>query len=109
MDDNDDADMLALDGSISLSGFKDIDRAVLIDVKKLVGSYARKFSDQLAGFQRIHVNLKKVHAREKSEIYELQGRLTVDGKTHAVESEDRNLFSCLGSVLRKLETLVQKE
>jgi ribosome-associated translation inhibitor RaiA len=104
-----DSDTLALGGNIQLSGFKDVDHSEMIVVKKLVGSYARKFSDRHEKFQSMHVNLKHVHKREKSEIFEITGRVILDGNAFSVDHDDRNLFFCIDSVMKKLELLVEKE
>ena len=103
-----DIDLLALGGNIQLAGFSILDKSELIVVKKVVGSYARKFADQFSGFQELHLTLKELHKREKSEIFQISGRVVIDGKTHAVENDDRNLFFCIDAVMKKLETLTEK-
>ncbi|MFH1916915.1 MAG: hypothetical protein ABIJ21_06665 [Nanoarchaeota archaeon] len=103
-----DSDLLALGGNIQLAGFSVLDKSELIVVKKVVGSYARKFSDQYTGFQGLHLTLKELHKREKSEIFQVSGRVIIDGKTHAVEDDDRNLFFCIDAVMKKLETVALK-
>jgi len=42
-----DEEDMQLGGQIVLSGFKELKPAEIIVVKKLVGSYARKFSDNV--------------------------------------------------------------
>lgn len=100
---------MTLGGNIQLSGFKDVDRSEMIVVKKLVGSYARKFSDHHEKFQSLHVTMKPVHKREQSAVYEVMGRVVIDGKPFSVEHEDRNLFFSIDAVLKKLETHLEKK
>jgi len=101
-----DEDKKELGGNISLSGFKDVEPAELIVVKKLTGSYARKFSDHLKGYESLAVHLKDVHKSEGSERFELHGKLVHDGKVTVSEITDNNLFVALDKVLKKLEAQV---
>ena len=45
------SDALQLGGNIELSGFREIDPASMVIIKKIVGNYARKFSDHFDGFE----------------------------------------------------------
>ncbi len=97
--------MIELGGNISLVGFKEFDGGVLVVVKKIVGSYGKKFADSCKNFQALKISVKKVHERETSEIYELQAQLDDNGKMSNAEVEDRNLFVALDSVLKKIEAI----
>ncbi|MFH1072189.1 MAG: hypothetical protein V1743_02055 [Nanoarchaeota archaeon] len=102
-------DELELGGNIQLSGFGEIEKTELIVVKKMVGSSARKFADHFSDFEKLHLTLKIVHKREKSEKYEIMGKLVIGGKAHNAEDTDRNIYFCLDRVLKKLETEVTKD
>ncbi len=97
------SDKQELGGNIELSGFKDIDPASMIVVKKLVGNYVRNITDKNKNFEKISLNVKSVHKTKKSEKYEVHCNLTMDGKNYNSEVTDRNLFVALDSVLRKVE------
>jgi hypothetical protein len=95
--------MIELGGNIVLSGFRDLEAPELVVVKKIVGTYARKFSDHHGEEAKLHLTLKKVHAREKSEVYEISTRLEHGrGKPNAAKASDRNLFIALDEALKKL-------
>lgn len=86
-----------------MSGFKEISPGEMVVVKKIVGSYARKFSDNIEGYETLSVHLKKVHKTEASEKYEVHAKLVHEGKTKTSEAVERNLFVALDSSLKKLE------
>jgi hypothetical protein len=99
-----------LGGNITLVGFKEIEKAELVVVKKLVGSYARKLSDTVSGFESVTVTLKLVHHTEEGNPkYELHAKANVKGNVCAAEVVDRNLFVGLDDVLKKVLTLASKE
>jgi len=99
-----------LGGNITLVGFKEIERAELVVVKKIVGSYARKLSDTVSGFEGIVINLKLVHKSEEGNPkYELHAKAIIKGNPMVTEVVDRNLFVGLDDVLKKLLTLTSKE
>lgn len=97
-------DSIQLGGNIELSGFKELDGGSMIILKKIVGTYVRKFSEKLENFQKLSLNMKKVHAAEgENGIYELHANLVDNGKPHSAEASDRNLFAAVDSIMRKLE------
>ena len=98
-----DADIVELGGHIELSGFRELDGASMIILKKIVGSYAKKFSESITDFEKLSVNMKKVHEREKSEKYELHAKLVAGGRQFNSEVTDRNLFFALDKALKKVE------
>ncbi len=100
--------MIELGGNITLVGFKELEPAELIVVKKMVGSYARKMSDMASDFENLTVTLKDVHKTPKSQKYELHSKVVVGGKTNTTEVVERNLFVGLDAVLKKLITVLGK-
>ena len=56
---------MQLGGNIQLVGFHDLDKSELIVVKKMVGQYARKFTDGIPGFSRLAVTFKEVRLSPK--------------------------------------------
>jgi hypothetical protein len=97
---------MELGGNIVLSGFREIPRAEFLVIKKIVGSYARKFSDHLEDYKSLSLYLKPVHRTEGSEKYEVHGKLLHKGDVNNIEVVDRNLFVAVDSVLKKLESEV---
>lgn len=100
-------DRVELGGNIELAGFKEVDSQSLIILKKIIGNYVKRISNQV-GFERITIVKKDVHERESSQIYELHAKLVADGRSHSVEFSDRNIFIALDKVLKKLQALVSK-
>ncbi|MBD3318425.1 hypothetical protein GF342_00790 [Candidatus Woesearchaeota archaeon] len=99
-------DVQRLGGNIDLAGFRDVDGGSMIVVKKIVGTYAKKFSTRLSDFERLELRMKPIHSSEDGPgAYELKGKLVYGGRSEHVENTDHNLFYALDSVLKKLEKL----
>ena len=97
-------DEMQLGGNIQLSGFKDIDGASMIVLKKIIGNYGRKFSEFSDKFESLKITMKPVHETEKSEKYEIHAQLMNDGKSVVSEVVERNLFVAVDSALKKIES-----
>ena len=95
---------MKLGGNIVLSGFRDIDGGSKIILRKIVGSYARKFSEGGSAFEELHLSMKPVHEREQSKKYEIKCRMIDNGQIHNSEVTERNLFVAIDSVLKKVES-----
>ena len=91
-----------LGGNIELSGFRDVDSSSMVIIKKLVGSHARRISELCKKLDVIHITLKPIHEREKSEKYEVHANVIDNGKVYASESVDRNLFVAVDDVLKRI-------
>lgn len=89
-------DVVELGGNIQLSGFKDVEKALLVVIKKVVGSYARKFSDGLKDFEKLSVGLSG-----KSNI---KATLNAEGQEFVAESKADNLFFALDAALKDIES-----
>lgn len=94
-------DLIKLGGSIELTGFKEFDGATMIVLKKIIGNYARKLSDFSKDFKSLHVHVKTIHEREKSEKYEIKAQCKAD-KVYPAEATERNLFFAVDKVLKKI-------
>ncbi|MBU0667404.1 MAG: hypothetical protein ABIC91_04500 [Nanoarchaeota archaeon] len=102
--------MIELGGNITLVGFKDLDHAELIVVKKMVGSYARKMSDLSEDFEGLTVTMKEVHKTAKNnQQYEIHGKLMQGGKPYTSEVTDRNIFVAMDKVLKKIIAEISKK
>jgi ribosome-associated translation inhibitor RaiA len=102
------ADTLALGGNIELTGFSELEPAVMVVVKKIVGNYTKRLGTLVDNFERLHITIKTVHHKEKSEKYEFHARVDATGKQYAAEETDFNLFFALDKVLKKLENEISK-
>ena len=91
-----------LGGNIELSGFRDIDGASMVVLKKIIGNYGRRFSEIATKFEKLHVTMKPVHETEKSEKYEIHAKLLNDGKPFVSEVVERNLFIAVDTALKKI-------
>ena len=98
---------LELGGNISLAGFRDLDSATMTVLKKMVGTYTKKFSEGLPDFEGLKLHLKDIHKREKGEIYELHAHLYRTGQSFDAEAEDRNLFVAIDTALKKVEKMME--
>ena len=95
-------DSMQLGGNIVLSGFRDIDGASMIVLKKMVGNYARRMSELAEKFEQLHLTMRPVHEKEKSELYEINAKLMNNGKAIVSEVTERNLFVAIDSALKKI-------
>lgn len=88
--------MIELGGGIKLEGFESIEPGLLIVVKKVVGNYAKKMSEQVSGFKELIVNV--------SEKYKIQATIMADSE-YSSDATSSNLFfaldKALGEVLNK--------
>ena len=91
-----------LGGNIELTGFRDIDPASMIVLKKIIGNHTKRILELARKMETLHITLKPVHEREKSEKYEVHAKLLDNGKVYASELTDRNLFVAVDSVLQKI-------
>ena len=99
--------MIELGGNIELIGFKDLDSAELIILKKIIGNYARKFFDNLEGYEQLSINLKKIGG-EKSNKFEVDAKLMSNGKPINSNVTENNVFVSVSEVLKKVEKQVIK-
>jgi ribosome-associated translation inhibitor RaiA len=101
-------DTLQLGGNIDLTGFRGLEPGSMVILKKIVGNYARKFSEICAKFEKISFTLKPVHETEGSKKYEVHGKLMDNGSIITSEITDRNLFMALDIVCKKIEASIKK-
>ena len=92
--------MIELGGSIKLDGFNSVDIPSLIVVKKIVGNYAKKISENNAEYKELLLEVLST-----GPTYELSATLTTSSKVYTSKASDINLFFALNKVLNG----VQKE
>jgi len=93
---------MQLGGNIKLSGFKDIDGASMVVLKKIIGNHTRRMTELTDKFESLKVTMKPVHETEKSEKYEIHAQLMNDGKSIVSEVVERNLFVAVDDALKKI-------
>lgn len=89
--------MIELGGNITLSGFQDRDYAELIVVKKIVGRYARRISDQHSDFKRLDLTLT-----HNLGVLKIEVSCTIKNQTQKVDATGNNLFVVLDEALKKV-------
>ena len=97
------ADVSGFGESIELSGFKDIDEAAMGDLKRLVGTYVRRYAEICGKFQKLMLKMKKVHAQVHSEKYEIHASVMDNGRLYTSTTTDKNLISAADLALAKIE------
>jgi ribosome-associated translation inhibitor RaiA len=85
-----------------LAGFHDIDESAMEIINKNIVTHARKIALLAEKESILHITLKKVHEREKGEIYDLHVKLPDKGKVYASHVTDRNLLAAVDKALQKL-------
>ena len=87
---------------VELSGFKEVDSSSREVIRTNVERHVRKLAVHTKNMQNLHITLKVLHQREKSEIYDIHARLKDDGKFYVSHTTDRNLFAAIETALEKL-------
>ncbi len=95
---------LQLGGNIELSGFSSLDGGTMIVLKKIIGNYARKMSDQASNFERLGITMKTVHENQ----FELHAKLLDNGNAVTSSVTERNLFVAVDSALKKIMNEISK-
>ncbi len=87
--------MIELGGNIKLINFEELEPALLIVVKKMVGNYTKKISETLKDFKSIEVTLNKEESNK------IEVKVEAD-KIHQSEAKDKNLFFALDAALNQI-------
>ena len=101
-------DIIELGGNIELSGFREIEKINNVVINKIVGNYARKFSDIGTNFEKLQLQLKTIHGVGVNKKVELHAKVTDNGKVFASQVVDRNLYFALDAVLKKVKAEMEK-
>lgn len=100
---------LHLGDKIVLSGFSDLDRSEMVVVKKVVGTYVKKFIEMDPDFQELSLHLKIVHEREQSVVFEIKGNYVSGSGNFNSNENGRNLYVILDLSLRKILDMIKKD
>ena len=74
----------------------------MVVLKKIIGNHARRISELTKKLETLHITLKPVHEREKSEKYQVHAKVIDNGKVYVSELTDRNLLVVIDNVLKKI-------
>ncbi|MBI2508018.1 hypothetical protein HYV89_03625 [Candidatus Woesearchaeota archaeon] len=91
--------MIQLGERIQLNNFEELQPGELTILKKMIGNHANKFHD----FKKLHITLKAVHKKEKSQKYQVNAMLEIGKKMFESESTHFNLFFTINEVLERLK------
>ena len=91
-----------LGGNIELAGFRDIDPSSMDVLRKGIGNHAKRIAELTKKMELLHITLKAVHEREKSEKYDIHAKVIDNGKVYVSHAVDRNLFVAVDDALNKL-------
>lgn len=91
-----------IEQKVSVAGFKDIDSAALPMINRIIRTHAARINEIANKLESIHITLKKVHEREKSEKYEIHAKAIDNGKAYLSKVTERNLLTALDKALNKV-------
>ncbi len=88
--------------NIQLAGFREIDSSAMDVLMKNINNHARRMAELAENIGMIHITLKPLHEREKSEINDIHAKVTDGGKVYASHVTERNLFVAVDKALQKI-------
>ena len=94
---------MKLGGNIELEGFDNIEPAQLIVIKKIVGSGAKRISEEISEFDNLLISLKE----NNKEKITLIGKIKMGDKEAESEASDKNLFFALNKILADLTSKIK--
>ncbi len=97
-------DTVELGGSIQLTGFQEFDGGTMIVLKKIIGNYAKKYSDICKNFEQLSLRVKPIHQAEDNKKFQVDAKVLNNGKPFNSNVTDKNIFVAVGSVLKKIES-----
>lgn len=89
-------DIMQLGGNIELAGFNEVDRAQMVVLKKIIGTFVKEYSEK-AKVEKLVVSMNK-----EGEEYKVTVDLSGD-KPFKSENKSKNLFFALGNVLEDIK------
>ncbi len=95
---------LELGGNIELTGFTGLMPGSMTIIKKIVGSYAKRYSEIKSDFEKLHLTIKPIHqTTDVPKLFQLNAKMIHAGKVVTSETEDRNIFHAIDDALKKIE------
>lgn len=90
---------MKLGEQIEITGFDDIEPALLVVVKKMIGNQIKELSEKNEGFENIKIMLKG----SKEEGYEIEGSLMMNKKENKGSVKNSNLFFAINALFEELQ------
>lgn len=90
--------MIELGGNITLEGFENLEPGALVIVKKVVGNYTKRISNNTSNFEKILIYLNK------DNLNNIKVKLHKNGEIEMQEASDSNLFFALDKALSKFNS-----
>jgi ribosome-associated translation inhibitor RaiA len=87
-----------LGGNIRLTGFSGLEPGNMSIIKKMVGNYAKKISENVENFEELSLTMKKVH----NNAYEIHGKVNANKGPFTSVETDNNLFFAMDNVLKNI-------
>lgn len=104
-----DESTLELGGHIELSGFKDLIPGSMTIIKKIVGTYAKRYADLVENFEKLHLHCKPIHkTTQEAKNFHIDAKVIYGGKIATSKTEDRNIFTAIDDALKKIEKELYK-
>lgn len=95
---------LELGGHIELTGFTGLMPGSMTIIKKIVGSYAKRYSELKPDFEKLQLTMKSIHqTTDIPKLYQMNAKMIHAGKVVTSETEDRNIFHAIDDALKKIE------
>ncbi len=91
-----------LGGNIELTGFRELDGGSMIVLKKIIGNYARRFSDSY-GSEKMELSIAK-----NADTFSLTGSVLCKGQKITAVHADKNVFFLVDAVLKRIEQEIGK-
>ncbi|HLC65482.1 MAG TPA: hypothetical protein VJI46_05170 [Candidatus Nanoarchaeia archaeon] len=85
-----------LGGNIALSGFSDCDSGTMIILKKIIGNYAKDFSERLDDFEKLHLRLIRNERQ-----FDVEAIVTRSGSSTSYNASESNIFVGVDGALKK--------
>lgn len=88
--------------NVILSGFRGVDDSTMTLLNKIILSHTKRIGELARKLDNIHITLKQVHQREKSEKYEVHAKAVDSGKVFVSKVTERNLLTAVDKALNKV-------
>ena len=88
--------------NVILSGFRGVDDSTMSLLNKIILTHAKRIGELAGKLDNIHITLKQVHQREKSEKYEVHAKAVDSGKVFVSKVIERNLLTAVDKALNKV-------
>ena len=96
------SEVIKMETNVELAGFRSVEESSMAVINKIITNHARRLSELTKKLEKLHITLKPIHEREKSEKYDIHVKMLDNGKVFASHFIDRNLFTAVDTALEKL-------